>query len=127
MRNFKAFAYLMLLTLVCSISFAFLTSYGDVKANTQEERVEASIANDQHQSELEAVINRNNGCIQSINDENPIVGTIEISKKTYDVREGPRGGLYIWRVRMRDTSAGTKGSCYKASLTQEQRSLVIKH
>lgn len=113
----------LFMAILLSLTLSFITySCQEANAATQDERIEASIANDQHQVELASVIALNtNSCIEATSDDNPVIGTIEISKKSYDVHEGPRGGLYIWKARLKDTSSGTKGSCYKYSIPMDRR------
>lgn len=141
MKNFNYFA--LLLAAIIFTCMMAISSCTDANASTQQERIEASTANDVHQAELQAVIDnqpdlsineatsllnaQKSNCIASLEDENPIIGTIEISNKTYEVHEGPRGGQYVWRIRTRDTSAGLKGSCYKQGLGKDQKLLVKRN
>jgi hypothetical protein len=128
----KHFIYLMLMTTMISLTFAACSNYSGNR--TQEERIEANQANDQHEIQLASVVlgedNEMNPVVISdcdTNDENPIIGSIVISKKSYNVHEGPRGGLYIWRIRTKDTSGGDKGSCYKSSLSADLKLKVERN
>jgi hypothetical protein len=105
---------LLFVAILLSLTLSFITySCQEANASTQTESIQ--IANEQP-----LVHNLSNTCIEATSDSNPKIGTIEISKKTYDVHKGPRGGLYIWKTRLRDTSSGTKGSCYKYSIPADR-------
>jgi len=63
--------------------------------------------------------------------DDPIVGLIDIGDNTYSVHQrienrGSTIGMYIIRVRQKDTKAGPKGSTYKAGLSKDQK-LKVYH
>jgi hypothetical protein len=137
MKNSKLILFVSsIIMMMFLLTFTSCSGYSGNR--TQDERIEANVANDQHQVELASVVlgeednddQLGNPVVISdcdTNDENPVIGSIVISKKSYNVHEGPRGGLYIWRIRTKDTTAGDKGSCYKSGLSADLKLKVERY
>lgn len=57
------------------------------------------------------------------NDQNPVVGEIKMSNgQTYQVHQGPRGGLYIW---WKYTKGAKQGQVGKRNLNKSEKEKVV--
>jgi hypothetical protein len=113
--------FCMLAALACML--AALASYVDNAGITKTQDVKfAALDSDQQEYQTVNTLNSDESSDNSCDpeDDNPVVGCIDLNKKVYKVYQGSRGGLYIYRM------SSKSGMWYKYYPNEDKRSKIYK-